>query len=86
MPCSDIAPSDDDVQIEISQTVDSEHDHNQSDLCPPFCHCHCCHVHTIAFGLMAFLPLQPAIPHEYFVHFDNLGKDIPHSLLQPPRV
>ncbi|WP_363317812.1 DUF6660 family protein [uncultured Dokdonia sp.] len=85
-PCADTVVDSDDTQIEYSLTADADHEHSDNDLCSPFCQCHCCHVHTINFGLVAFQPLQPAIPHEFFAHFDNLGKDIPHSLLQPPRV
>ncbi|MEH6657333.1 MULTISPECIES: DUF6660 family protein [Flavobacteriaceae] len=85
-PCVDSKPNSDNTQVEFSQVTDADQEHNDSILCSPFCHCHCCHVHTIDFGLVSFELLQPAIPHQYFAHFDNLGKDIPHFLLHPPRV
>ena len=84
VPCSDIDKSIDDSQVVSVVDYNGEHDED-CELCSPFCHCHCCHVHTINFGLVAFQPLQPAIPQEFFVHFDDLGKDIPHSLFQPPQ-
>ncbi|RTE54227.1 hypothetical protein EHW67_03405 [Arenibacter aquaticus] len=85
VPCSDSANNESDSQVVTVIDFDGEHDQD-CELCSPFCQCHCCHVHTINFGLVAFEPLQPAIPHEFFAHFDNLGKDIPLSLLQPPQV
>ncbi|PHQ29630.1 hypothetical protein CJ305_08815 [Leeuwenhoekiella nanhaiensis] len=85
VPCSDSANNEIDSQVVTVIDFDGEHDQD-CELCSPFCQCHCCHVHTINFGLVAFETLQPAIPNEFFAHFDNLGKDIPHSLLQPPQV
>ena len=84
VPCSDAANSADDTQVVTVIDIDGDHDQD-CELCSPFCQCHCCHVHTINFGLAAFETLQPAIPQEFFVHFDDLGKDIPHSILQPPQ-
>ncbi|WP_345740596.1 DUF6660 family protein [Maribacter luteus] len=85
LPCSDTVNAADDTQ-EVS-VIDFNGEHDQEcELCSPFCQCHCCHVHTIDFGLAAFEPLQPSITQENFAHFDSLGKDISHSLLQPPRV
>ena len=82
VPCSDATNSADDTQVVT--VIDIDGDHNQDcELCSPFCQCHCCHVHTINFGLAVFEPLQPAILHEFFANFDNLGKDIPHSILLP---
>ena len=34
----------------------------------------------------SFNPFQDTISKENFNHFDSLGKDIRHSLLQPPKV
>ncbi|KAB5487045.1 hypothetical protein D2V93_06595 [Flagellimonas taeanensis] len=84
VPCSDSGNASDDCQT--VSVVDSDGDQGDDcELCSPFCQCHCCHVHTIDFGLVAFEPYQPEIPDEFFAHFDDLGKDIPPSLLQPPR-
>ena len=69
------------------QELDIDHSHDQSGvLCPPFCSCHCCHVHTIDFSPPEFKPLISNISFEIFNHFDGLGKEIPRSILQPPRV
>jgi len=84
-PCSDTTSDSDDTQIEFSQTTDANHDHSDSDLCSPFCNCHCCHVHTINFGLVAFEPFQGPISNEILTSFQHHGKDFHTSLFQPPR-
>ena len=85
VPCSDSANNENVSQVVT--VIDFDGEHNQDcELCSPFCQCHCCHVHTINFGLAAFQPLQPGIPQENFAHFDNLGKELPYSLFQPPQV
>ncbi|MGB3776452.1 MAG: DUF6660 family protein [Leeuwenhoekiella sp.] len=87
LPCNDTSAIVDSSQTEVTISSNMDHDHgNEADLCPPFCSCHCCHVHTIDFDVNEFEPLQPVISHKNFVHFDSLGKEIPHSFLQPPRV
>ncbi|QLE02856.1 hypothetical protein HX109_15250 [Galbibacter sp. BG1] len=85
LPCNDtVDATEDSLTVSI---VDSNSDHGDDcDLCSPFCQCHCCHVHTINFKLIAFEPLQPLIPYNNFAHFDSVGKEIPLSILQPPRV
>ncbi|TLP79781.1 DUF6660 family protein [Maribacter sp. ACAM166] len=84
-PCSDTIADNDDVQTEYSQATDGDHNHNSSDLCSPFCQCHCCHMHTIDFGLIPYVPFQPYISNEVFAYSQNAGKNFPISLLQPPR-
>ncbi len=82
-PCEDNIPSASDVKVEISQAEDNGH--KDLDLCSPFCQCHCCHVHTIDFGLTSFEPLVAIISSEIFTHFDSLGEEIQYSIFQPPR-
>lgn len=87
-PCSDtnVDSSEDSTQIEFSQSDTGDHDHNLLDTCSPFCHCHCCHVHTLDFGLNILDLYHPADYKLSTVYFDSIGKDISLSLLQPPRV
>lgn len=90
LACNDSASSlnpDAEVSVVNFQDMDPDHSHDQTaDLCPPFCSCHCCHVHTVKFDSAEFQPLIVDISSELFLHFDSLGKEIPHSILQPPRV
>lgn len=71
----------------VFHDINTDHSHDQPvDLCPPFCSCHCCHVHTVKFETTEFEPLITGISSKVFLHFDSLGKEIPHAILQPPRV
>ena len=48
-PCVDNSEIDDNVKTEISQTNGDEHQHQDSDLCSPFCMCHCCQITVMQF-------------------------------------
>ncbi|MCF6307323.1 MAG: hypothetical protein L3J09_05135 [Flavobacteriaceae bacterium] len=85
-PCEDSSVFDNSSNTELAQLQDFNHDHNALDLCSPFCHCQCCQVHAEGIGMIDFTTLTTEISSEVFFHFDNLGKDIPKSILQPPRV
>ncbi|MEO2052212.1 MAG: DUF6660 family protein [Allomuricauda sp.] len=85
VPCSDAGNVTEDSQGVYLVQFDGEHSEN-CELCSPFCQCHCCHVHTIHFGIAKFELLQATIPQDNFAHFDSIGKDITFSLFQPPQV
>ncbi len=85
MPCSDTETSDKNSLLEITADTGIDHDHNASDLCSPFCQCHCCHVHTLNNIATTFEPLNPEISSEVYLHFDSLGEEVTSTLLHPPR-
>jgi len=85
-PCNDNGVDTDNYETEIAHNLDLNNTHSAFDLCPPFCTCHCCHVHTIDFGSSNFEPLISEISSEVLGYSDNLGQDISYSLLQPPKV
>jgi len=85
-PCEDASTINEPVKMELSQLDSADHNHNASDFCSPFCHCQCCQVHATDFEIIEFATLTTEIYSEVFFHIDNLGKDIPNSILQPPRV
>ena len=70
------------AQTELVQHQGAGHDHSpcNSDLCSPFCGCHCCHTHSTDFDIVAYDPFQPAAPEADFAHFDSAGNDFLHSL------
>ena len=84
-PCDDAVAEENEVQTEFSVAADADSDHSSADMCSPFCHCHCCHVHTIDVGMAVFEPLNVIPLQNPLLHFDNLGKDFRNSLFQPPR-
>lgn len=86
MPCSDTGISVNDSQVEFTIDVDMGSSHNDvTDFCSPFCMCHCCHVHTIDFGIPDFEPIVVDVSLEPCIYFDNVGKELTRSLLQPPQ-
>ncbi|WP_157812178.1 DUF6660 family protein [Polaribacter sp. ALD11] len=85
-PCGDTAVNKSDINSEISQLIDSDHGHSTIDTCSPFCHCNCCHVHTIAFDILKFKPIKLLMPQLHTKYFDGRNKGYQNSLLQPPRV
>ena len=86
LPCNDNSIDADNLQTEVTHSGDSDHSQGVFDLCPPFCTCHCCHVHTIDFGAASFGLLNPQISKKVFGYFQNTGQETIYSILQPPRV
>lgn len=86
VPCGDTIVNNGEINTELSQTVDSGHGHSTSDMCSPFCHCHCCHVHTITFDALKFEPIKILTPKLYIKHLDSRNKGFQNPLLQPPQV
>lgn len=85
VPCGDHDVDTSDNSHKTSQQVDADNDQCSSDICSPFCHCHCCHAHTINFEIVAFKPLQHTISREMFDPFYGHSKDVSISIFQPPR-
>jgi uncharacterized protein DUF6660 len=85
LPCNDTTVDVNNSQTEVVFSLDWDHNHNASDLCPPFCSCHCCHVHTIDFGSSNFTSINPGIYSEIFAYSDSPGEELTFSLFQPPR-
>ena len=84
-PCTDYDVPDNDVKTEISQAFSDDHQHQGSDLCPPFCQCCCCHIHATHFKIVEFTINSTEIPTDIFHYFNGLEKDFNNSILQPPR-
>ena len=82
-PCEDNVALDNEVKTEILQAIGD--DHQNSDLCSPFCNCHCCHIHATYFKIVAFTIDTTNITTEVFYHFNGLEKDFNSTILQPPR-
>lgn len=86
VPCEDNSVSNNESRLEISQTLEDDHQHQNSDLCSPFCHCHCCHIHVIQFNVLDYSIANSVISTQVFYHFEGLEKDFNTILLQPPQV
>ncbi|WP_339704507.1 DUF6660 family protein [uncultured Kriegella sp.] len=84
-PCEDGSVKEGVVHDEMVQSVDDHHGQGNLDLCSPFCICHCCHLHATYFSPADIYLVSNTITTKVFLHFDSLGKDIPNTILQPPR-
>ncbi|WP_432264537.1 DUF6660 family protein [Autumnicola edwardsiae] len=60
-------------------------DSGSLELCPPFCSCQCCNLHTIDFEVTVFEPLVLDPKSVAFAHIKGIIKDVSFSLLQPPQ-
>jgi len=49
VPCEDTGTFDNEVKTEISQDLGDNHQHQDADLCSPFCICQCCHINATYF-------------------------------------
>lgn len=88
-PCEDseaINNNDTSTVVEMSQSLTHNHSDSDFDSCSPFCQCYCCHIQVTYFNLDEITVISNHISTEVFTHFSSLGKDIPNSILQPPRV
>ncbi|AZQ59842.1 hypothetical protein EJ994_13935 [Maribacter sp. MJ134] len=86
VPCGDDGQISDSVTTEFQVDFDQNQEHGDCELCSPFCQCHCCHSHTLVFGLDIFKPIEPTIAQECFSHFESVSEDLVFSLFQPPRI
>jgi len=86
VPCEDSFIGNNEFKSEISQNSDADHNHSGSDICSPFCQCHCCQIHATYLKKVDFIICSTVITTEVFFHFDGTEKDFKNSILQPPRV
>ena len=89
LPCTDaIESSKTQTSKELASAVSTDHSESERllDLCPPFCTCHCCHVHTVNFASAHINLFNTTINSRIFLHLDSIGQEPILSLLDPPRI
>ncbi len=84
-PCGDAHTYSDDNEIENSFNHNTEHDDSCLDLCSPFCHCHCCHMHSSELVLHNYSIIIPLHSKPIFGHFERMDEGASFKLFQPPR-
>jgi hypothetical protein len=83
-PCAD-NESVDVCAVEIHFHIQGNQGHADNDLCSPFCLCLCCNS-NITTNHNINNPLLAVKQHVHQTFYSGVsGKDIPHSLLQPPQ-
>jgi len=85
-PCEDNATCDNESNTEVLHSIGDDHQHQDADLCSPFCHCHCCHIHVTDFAIADYTIATVTISTEVFFYCNGLEKDFSSSILQPPQV
>ena len=84
-PCAD-EETGDTCGTEVHFHSQSEQNHSEEDVCPPFCICQCCHSSVTNLRLFNNRMISLSNPVHQTWYLGDLGKDIPDSLLQPPQV
>ncbi|PKP43545.1 MAG: hypothetical protein CVT96_05100 [Bacteroidetes bacterium HGW-Bacteroidetes-13] len=83
--CEDYTVLDDEVKTEISQAVGNDHQHQDSNLCSPFCICQCCHINATHFKIVNIKFSISYISTQDFFYLNSSEKKFTASILQPPR-
>lgn len=89
IPCDDTAPieSQDTIAVILEFDQDQHGEQNgTADDCPPFCQCHCCHVHVVQLNTNTFEVFEPKNLFLTPLFGESAGKDIAKFHFQPPRV
>ena len=84
-PCEDTGALDNELNTEISQAIDNDHQHQGTDMCSPFCICQCCHINATYLKNVDFNVTSNVISTEVFYHFKGLENDFKPTILQPPQ-
>jgi len=85
-PCEDNVVLDSEVKTEILQSLDNDHQHQDLDICSPFCSCQCCHITAKHFQLTHTKLDIHIISTQDFLYLKGNLKDFSKSILQPPQV
>nr|WP_298504535.1 DUF6660 family protein [uncultured Maribacter sp.] len=83
--CKDNLALDNKVKTEVVEAFGDDHQHQDSDLCSPFCICQCCHINATYFQFADLKFNFPYISTQDFLYLNGTEKDFTTSILQPPR-
>ena len=72
------------TEVHFHAQADQDHQ-SESDLCSPFCQCQCCQTHVAKHQIINLGSFTVHFVKAIFIYTDDLGKEIPDSLLQPPQ-
>ncbi|MGB6153824.1 MAG: DUF6660 family protein [Pricia sp.] len=88
MPCQDEPATEDSAQLGMVEMYSAGQDHGpcSSDLCSPFCGCHCCHVHVLYSLFIPPYLVQSFYGARNFTAIDLYKKDNDSNMLRPPRL
>lgn len=86
VPCEDDDSFNDQVKTQISQDMGDNHQHQDSDLCSPFCMCSCCQIHATDIQNVDFKLKTTIHSNKVLFQTTAVEKDFNATILQPPQV
>ncbi|MFI2744209.1 DUF6660 family protein [Zhouia sp. PK063] len=84
--CTDAVVNSNQTETTLTSLSDNNHDHQDVDLCTPFCTCHCCHVHTIDAPIVSVHYFSVHIPTSLYTYSEQIIEEPLYVLLDPPRI
>ena len=86
MPCADTEIARYDKEKSEISTSSTQQDHEEGDVCSPFCHCACCAGFSLNHSLAAvsIVPVYPQSHKTYFLPAEVIEIVLP--IWQPPRL
>lgn len=85
VPCSDALVLEGNVKYESVRTS-SDHHHNKTDDCSPFCSCACCSIPTVSQALLAIAFHPPVHLPVYTEYTEGKLVNVSLSIWQPPQL
>ncbi|MGY0392202.1 DUF6660 family protein [Bizionia sp. KMM 8389] len=85
IPCEDTIVVSNDVEVAITQLEIDHHEHQEVDMCSPFCICQCCQINITQFQFYSVQFYLENITTQDFFYLNKSEKDFLNSILQPPR-
>lgn len=85
LPCSDAETFTESEKQDIAQMEHNSQQENPEDDCAPFCSCQCCQSQLTIIDFPVFESFNPEFRYNPVFYRNNLGREFPSSLFQPPR-
>ncbi len=83
--CADVNEQDHMSSITITDIMEGDHGHNDSDLCSPFCICQCCQINIVSINFPTYKINSQEMYASIFSKDNREEQDVSYSILQPPQ-
>ena len=85
MMCEDINEQDHKSKVAITDALQGDHGHSDSDLCSPFCICQCCQINIVSINFLAYKISSQEMYAPIFYKNNGMKQDVSYTILQPPQ-
>lgn len=82
--CADVNEQDHMSKTTITENLEGDHGHSDSDLCSPFCICQCCQINIVSINFPAYKINSQEMYAPIFSKDNREKQDVSYSILQPP--